>query len=168
MLSVIVPVFNEQENIEPLLQEIAAVSNQVSISEIIYIDDGSTDDSLNTLISLQQHFPMLRIVQHSKRAGQSAAFLSGIRAAGNALVVLMDGDGQNDPKDIEKLFECYQSGTGPNKKVMVAGQRAKRNDNFIRRVSSRLANRIRSAMLQDGIRDTGCSLKLIRREDYLR
>lgn len=168
MITVVVPVCNEQENIEPLLKEIITASNHVPISEIIYVDDGSTDQSFGALVKLRPEIPMLRVIRHSMRLGQSAAFMNGIRAAGNTLVVLMDGDGQNNPQDIEKLYGCYQEHVPKHKKLMVAGQRLKRQDNFLRRISSRLANRIRSRILKDNIRDTGCSLKLIRREDYLR
>lgn len=168
MISVIVPVHNEQDNIEPLLGEIVAVSNRASISEIIYVDDGSTDRTGETLEKLRKNIPMLRIIRHTIKSGQSAALMSGARAAGNALLVLMDGDGQNDPRDIETLLACYQTHAGKTEKLMVAGQRAKRRDNLVRRISSRLANKIRSFILKDNIRDTGCSLKLIRREDYLR
>lgn len=168
MITVVVPVHNEQENIAPLLNEISAASGHAPISEVIYIDDGSTDGTPQALENMRGIVPMLRVIRHSVKSGQSAAFMSGVRAAGNSLIVLIDGDGQNDPRDIERLFECYQKHSGPGGRLMIAGQRAKRHDNFIRRLSSRLANRIRSSILRDGIRDTGCSLKLIRREDYLR
>lgn len=168
MLSVIVPVYNESENIRPLLDELKSVSNKTAISEIIYIDDKSDDDTVKILEELQNDCSLLRVIKHTKRAGQSAAFMTGARAAGNSLIVLMDGDGQNDPADIEKLFKCYTDGANKNKKAMVAGQRLKRQDSFLKIISSRLANKIRAGLLKDKIRDTGCSLKLIRREDYIR
>lgn len=168
MITVVVPVHNEQDNIEPLIKEIIAVSNQVIISEIIYIDDGSTDKTFAVLEKLHSNIPILRVIRHKQKTGQSAAFMTGVRAAGNDLVVLMDGDGQNDPRDIAALYEIYSHESAYNQKLMVAGQRKKRQDNLIRRLSSRLANKIRSSILQDNIRDTGCSLKLIRREDYIR
>lgn len=168
MITVVVPVHNEQDNIAPLLQEIVSISNRVSISEVIYVEDGSTDESLAVLTGLQKNVSNLRIIRHPARFGQSAAFLSGVRAAGNGLVVLMDGDGQNDPRDIETLYESYKRHTDRHKKLMIAGQRVGRKDTAFRRLCSKLANTIRSAILKDGIRDTGCSLKLIRREDYLR
>ncbi len=168
MITVIIPVHNEQDNIETLLKEISAAAHTALISEVIYIDDGSTDKTLETLENMRKEMPMLRIIKHSVRAGQSAAFMSGIRAAGNSLIVLMDGDGQNDPKDIAALHDCYKHHSTQYEKIMITGQRVKRHDNVIRRISSRLANKIRSSVLKDQIRDTGCSLKLIRREDYLR
>jgi dolichol-phosphate mannosyltransferase len=168
MLSVVVPVYNEQDNIRPLIEEILAVSNRASISEIVYVDDGSTDNTSRVLAEMKKSTPLLRVVRHLVRSGQSAAFLSGVRAATGTLVVLMDGDGQNDPKDIEILLRVYNDHANQTQKLMVAGQREKRQDTFIRRLSSRLANKIRAAILKDSIRDTGCSLKLIRREDYLK
>lgn len=168
MITVVVPVYNEQDNIEPLIKEIIAVSNQIVISEIIYVDDGSTDRTFIALESLHRDIPILRVIRHEQKSGQSAAFMTGVRAAGNDLIVLMDGDGQNDPRDIVALYEMYSSESAYNQKLMVAGQRKKRQDSFIRRLSSRLANKIRSFILQDNIRDTGCSLKLIRRKDYMR
>lgn len=168
MISVIIPVHNEKENIRPLLTEIVEASQNAPISEVIYIDDASTDSTFEELNSVRLDFPMLRIIKHSVCSGQSAALMTGVRAAGNTLIVLMDGDGQNDPKDISKLYNTYLEQNKKHKKVMITGQRLKRKDNTLRRFSSKYANAIRSWMLKDGTKDTGCSLKLIRREDYLR
>ena len=172
MITVVVPVMNEEENIESLVKEIVATAEFCPITEIVYVDDASTDGTLKMLQSLKQSVPMLRILTHSKRAGQSAALLTGIRAATNDLVATLDGDGQNDPADIPLLYNCeaLQSArleSHYTQNVMVAGQRLKRNDNYVRRVTSRIANNIRSALLKDNTRDTGCSLKLFRRSDYL-
>lgn len=168
MISVIIPVHNEQDNIVSLLSEIERAALAAPISEVIYIDDASTDKTPQILKQARERFPFLRVIRHSVRSGQSAAFMTGARAAGNAILVFMDGDGQNDPADVAKLLAAYQTASNKNRKVMVAGQRQKRQDNALRRISSRLANRIRSWLLKDGTRDTGCSLKLIGREDYLR
>ena len=168
MISVIVPVHNEQANIQTLVAEIMAASKDVPISEIIYVDDGSADATLEVLEGLRDEFPMLRVLAHSVCAGQSAALMSGARAAGNSLIVMMDGDGQNDPADIKQLYDTYQANALKYKKLMVGGLRAKRRDNALRRISSRMANGIRAWLLKDGTKDTGCSLKLMRREDYLR
>ena len=170
MITVVVPVLNEAENIEPLVTEIAEAGKSFPLTEILYVDDGSTDTTLETLTTLKERFPMLRVVHHSERSGQSTATWTGVTCAKAPLVVTMDGDGQNVPADIALLYERYQALAGKDsadKKLMVAGQRRKRQDNWLRRVSSRLANRIRSVLLHDGVRDTGCSLKLFRREDYL-
>jgi dolichol-phosphate mannosyltransferase len=119
------------------------------------------------LLAQKRAVLILRVIHHNRRLGQSAAFLTAARAASGDLLVFMDGDGQNDPADIRLLFGAYQDAALQNTKVAAIGQRANRNDTALRRVSSRLANGIRSAILKDGTRDTGCSLKLMRREDYL-
>ncbi|MCB1650631.1 MAG: glycosyltransferase family 2 protein [Alphaproteobacteria bacterium] len=168
MITVIVPVHNEQDNIIPLLEELTQAAQSASVTEIIYIDDASTDKTFEILKDATHNFPLLRILRHNVKSGQSAAFLSGVRAAQNPVIVLMDGDGQNNPADIPKLYAEYEKHAATSPKLMVAGQREKRHDNALRRISSILANKIRSFILQDTIRDTGCSLKLIRREDYMR
>jgi len=167
VITVIVPVHNEEENIWPLIKEIKDASADVPVNEIIYINDASTDGTLAELQKAREQVPFLRILQHNYKSGQSAAFMNGVRAASNSVIVLMDGDGQNNPADIGKLYAEYLSQSKQTPKMMVAGQREKRQDNLIRIISSRLANNIRRAILNDSIRDTGCSLKLIRREDYL-
>lgn len=167
MISVIVPVMNEQGNIEPLIREINQAAQELPISEIIYIDDGSTDDSFALLKSLKSQYPALRVLQHKVRSGQSAALWTGIKAAGNDIVVTIDGDGQNDPADIKLLYDAYKKLDKSAGKTMVLGERKKRNDNLVRRISSRLANAIRAKLLKDNTKDTGCSLKLFRRRDYL-
>lgn len=167
MISVVVPVLNEADNVRALIDEIVAASEKNPIREIVYVDDGSTDATPQLLLDMKRSVPMLRIIRHERPLGQSAAFLSGARAASQELLVFMDGDLQNDPADIRILFGRYQAEAAANPKVAVLGQRAKRNDNTLRKISSRLANRLRAAVLKDGTRDTGCSLKLIRREDFL-
>lgn len=172
MISVIVPVMNEEENIEPLIREIVAVSKKVPVTEIIYVNDASTDNTASILKNMKLETSLLRVIHHNERAGQSAALRTGIKAASNDIIATIDGDGQNDPKDIERLydadaFEASRRYGAPLPPVMIAGQRQKRNDNAIRRISSRIANNIRSGILKDGTRDTGCSLKMFRRSDYL-
>lgn len=166
MITVVVPVFNEEKNIEPLIREISAVD--APISEIIYVDDGSTDGTVGILRSLRQKYPYLRVIRHGHRSGQSAALCTGIKAAGNDLIVTLDGDGQNDPADIHAVYQVYKvESARHNCHIMVAGQRVKRMDSMVKRMSSRFANRLRSKILKDNTRDTGCSLKLFRRHDYL-
>jgi len=166
MITVVVPVLNEEKNIEPLLREIIAVD--APVSEIIYVDDGSTDYTYDILKSLRREHVALRIIRHEERSGQSAALWTGIRAAGNNLIATLDGDGQNDPADIALLYNAYQKLQATNGgRVMVAGQRRKRQDSLAKRLSSRFANKLRSSLLKDQTRDTGCSLKMFRRYDYL-
>lgn len=167
MVSVIVPVMNEEENIAPLLLEIMAAAHSVPIKEIIYVDDGSTDRTLKVLKSLRNDVPLLRVLTHSKRSGQSSALLTGIRSARSEIIATIDGDGQNNPMDIALLYKAAGFADGTDKRIMVAGQRMKRQDTYIRRVTSRIANRIRSSILKDNTRDTGCSLKMFRKSDFL-
>ncbi len=167
MITVVVPIYNEKDNIRPLIEEISEVSETLPISEIIYVDDASTDGSWDHLKELRLHYPTLRIMRHLKNSGQSAALWTGVKAAGNELIVTLDGDGQNPPADIGLLWESYNRHKTEAPKLMIAGERTKRNDNWLRRLSSRLANGIRSALLKDQTRDTGCSLKLFRRRDFL-
>jgi glycosyltransferase involved in cell wall biosynthesis len=167
VLSVVIPVKDEEENIAPLVAEFAALSEHTPVTEVIYVDDGSTDGTRDILKSLREQHPFLRIVSHNRSAGQSAATWTGVRAASNGLVATIDGDGQNDPADIARLYDCYMAHADNEGPMMVMGQRQKREDTFIRRLSSRVANSVRSFLLKDDTRDTGCSLKLFRRADYL-
>ena len=166
-ISVIVPVLNEAENIRTLIDEIQRAAMRAPILEIIYVDDGSTDGTLERLQTLAPCVPMLRIIAHRRSHGQSAAFLAGARAAKQGLLVFMDGDLQNDPSDIGTLIDRYRATSAKHGAVAVLGQRTVRKDNVVRRASSKLANQLRAKVLNDGTRDTGCSLKLIRREDFL-
>ena len=109
----------------------------------------------------------MRALRHARQSGQSTGLWTGVRYARGELVVTLDGDGQNDPRDIGLLYEAYMRRAAANPRVLVAGQRRKRNDNILRKFSSRTANRIRAAILHDGVRDTGCSLKLFRKADFL-
>lgn len=168
MISVVVPVMNEEDNIASLIEEISKTSQSAPISEIIYVDDGSSDGTCEILKSIRKKYSQLRIIRHENRSGQSAALWTGIRAAGNDLIVTLDGDGQNDPADIPLLYQKYQNTSQTHgDKIMVAGQRVKRQDTWVKLISSRLANKIRSGLLKDNTRDTGCSLKMFRRRDYL-
>ena len=169
-LSVVVPVMNEAENIAPLVREIvAALSGRVAF-EIIYVDDGSSDDSFQRLRSLRAEVPMLRAVRHARRRGQSAAILTGVKAARAAVIATLDGDGQNDPADIPALLDAYRAHTntvGDAQPLMLAGHRTTRRDSWIKRVSSRIANRYRASKLNDDTPDTGCGLKLVPRDVFL-
>jgi len=167
-VSVVVPALNEAENVKPLVDEIMAVANQFPLAEIVYVDDGSTDNTVEVLKSLRGSVNFLKILKHDRRSGQSAAMMTGARGACGDVIITMDGDGQNDPADIPLLYNLYLKHYQNDNLGMVAGQRRKRNDSWSKRVSSRLANKIRAFLLNDGVRDTGCSLKLIRRDVYVR
>jgi dolichol-phosphate mannosyltransferase len=166
-ISVVIPVLNEEDSIGPLLAEIGAARAGLDVKEIVIVDDGSTDGTARAVKAHLQSLPGLRLVRHRERRGQSTAMLTGIRRASGDLIVTLDGDGQNNPADFPLLVAAYRAAAHPGRRVMVAGQRVKRQDTFIRRLSSRVANGVRSFMLDDGVRDTGCSLKLFRRADFL-
>jgi dolichol-phosphate mannosyltransferase len=167
LLSVVVPVLNEQDNIRPLVDEITSALEGVCDFEIVYVDDGSTDGTLEVLLELKQSQPRLRVISHDKRSGQSAGLRTGVLAARGALVAMLDGDGQNDPADIPKLLKAYQAHAGSGW-LMVTGHRVARRDSWAKRRASRIANAIRRAALHDDNPDTGCSLKLYARELFLR
>jgi glycosyltransferase involved in cell wall biosynthesis len=164
-IAVIVPIKNESDNIKPLIDEINTALSSETDFEIIYIDDGSDDDSLHILQSLKQTMPHLRIIQHASSCGQSAAIRSGIMYAKNGIIVTLDGDGQNVPADIPALVAQLRS--APDSVAMVAGQRLVRNDSVSKKYASKIANKIRGSILNDGVRDTGCGIKAFRKDAYL-
>ena len=166
-LSVVVPVFNELENIEPLILEIQLSLENTMAYEIIFVDDCSRDATLNKLVQLNDTIKQLRVLSHKKRFGQSAAVYTGVKAARAPLVVTLDGDGQNNPSDIPNLLEAYEKSAGTAQNVMICGQRENRKDRFVKRFSSKIANRIRSGLLGDLTVDSGCGLKLFRVHDFM-
>ena len=167
LLSVVIPIFNERDNVTPLVEEINAALNGICDFEIIFVNDASTDDSLTILTELKQSFPFIRTVTHNKRSGQSAGLRTGVLAASGTLIATLDGDGQNDPADIPKLLERHESLSG-SEFLMITGHRVNRKDTWAKRRASRAANAIRSILLKDNNPDTGCSLKLYDRALFLR
>ncbi|WP_266157555.1 glycosyltransferase [Dyella silvatica] len=165
-LSVVVPVFNERDNIPPLLAEIAAALRGKIAFEIVYVDDDSSDDSVAVLAAEKAKYPELRIVRHLTRSGQSTAVWNGVRAAKSPWIATLDGDGQNDPADIPKLLSARETAAANVR--LFAGWRTTRRDSFNKRISSKIANAVRSRMLRDATPDTGCGLKLFEREVFLR
>ena len=161
-LSVVVPVRNEAENVLPLVEEIHAALEGKSEFEVIYIDDGSTDATPRRLAEALALHPRLRVLVHGERCGQSAALITGFRAARGEWIATLDGDGQNDPADIPRLLAARDS-EGRVRLQLVSGFRRKRNDVWLKRVASRIANGIRARLLGDATPDTGCGLKLILR-----
>ena len=167
-LSVVVPVHNEQDNIEPLIREIVAAIGGKAEFEMIYVNDGSTDGTQAVLDRLKGEFPMLRAIRHQRACGQSQAVTTGVRAARYEWIATLDGDGQNDPADIPALLAALAEPQQPANLELLAGWRTKRNDTFLRRLSSKVANGVRSRMLKDSTPDTGCGLKVFARETFLR
>ena len=167
LLSVVVPVLNEEANVGPLIAEIRAALENVCAYEIVFVDDGSTDGTAAKLAELRKDVTELRVLTHSKRSGQSAGLRSGVTAARGRLVATLDGDGQNDPADIPALLKAWQADTGAGP-LMVTGHRVNRRDTWTKRRASRIANALRRSMLGDDNPDTGCSLKLFERDLFLR
>ncbi|MEW5787546.1 MAG: glycosyltransferase family 2 protein [Pseudomonadota bacterium] len=167
-LSVVVPVKNEAENIEPLIREIVAALSGLDEFEIVYVDDGSTDGTLAELRRLAGELPQLRIVRHREACGQSTAITSGVWAAGFDWIATLDGDGQNDPADIPALLARLRAARPEENLHMLAGWRARRQDTWFRRFSSKVANGVRSRLLKDATPDTGCGLKVFYRPTFLR
>jgi dolichol-phosphate mannosyltransferase len=157
-LSVVIPVFNEEGNLRPLASELRGVLAALERThEILFVDDGSTDGSLAVLRELARSDRAIRILRHHQNAGQSAALAAGLRAARGAVIVTLDADLQNDPADIPALLSALDHCD------VVSGIRQARQDSWVRRCSSRLANRVRNWALDERIHDVGCALKAYRR-----
>ena len=164
-LSVVVPVFNERDNIAPLVNEIVAALRGAVPFEIVYVDDFSRDDSLAVLTGLMATTPELRVLKHLKQSGQSTAIRTGVRAARGEWIATLDGDGQNDPADIPKLLAARAGADAAVK--LFAGWRVNRQDSGSKRWASKIANAIRSRLLRDETPDTGCGIKLFDRAVFL-
>jgi dolichol-phosphate mannosyltransferase len=164
-LSIVVPVFNEAGNILPLADEVTAALSGVCTFEIVFIDDGSTDATPAELAEAQAVNPLLRVVRHPARSGKAAGLVTGFRAARADWIQTLDGDRQNDPRDVARIWAMIQP--IPPDLGVVAGVRKRRNDGPIKWLSSRTANFIRRSLLRDDTADTGCGFKLIRREAAL-
>lgn len=153
-VSVVIPLYNEEDNVAELQKEIAAALTSIDY-ELILVDDCSKDQTLARIT----RGPGVRVIEFAKNTGQSAAMYTGIQAANGDVIVLLDGDRQNDPNDIPKLLEGIAQGAD-----LVCGYRANRKDTTFKRIQSRIANAVRSRFTGDGVRDTGCTLKAMRRE----
>lgn len=166
-LSIVIPVFNEAENIPILAAEIRAALDGKYSYEVIFVDDCSSDDSRDVLQNLRKEHPQFRCLRHLRNSGQSTAVRNGVKAARADWVATLDGDGQNDPADIPAMMEILKASSSDENLQMVAGYRKKRQDSWLKKVSSRIANGVRSRLLRDATPDTGCGLKLFSREAFL-
>jgi dolichol-phosphate mannosyltransferase len=163
-LSVVIPVKNEAENIAPLVAEIRAALDGGASFEIIYVDDGSTDGTAAEVRRLAAAGAPVRLVRHARSCGQSAAIRTGVRYARGPWIATLDGDGQNDPADIPRLWQLARAENAP---ALIAGWRQARRDTWWKRLSSKIANGVRGRMLGDATPDTGCGLKVFRRDLFL-
>ena len=166
VVSVVIPVRNEAPNIAPLVAEIEAALDGTP-HEIIYVDDGSTDATPVVLRNAAATVPALRRLRHRASCGQSAAIITGVRAARGTWIATLDGDGQNDPADIPRLLDRARALAAAGPALLVAGHRVSRRDSRMKRISSRVANAVRSRLLGDATPDTGCGLKIFPRALFL-
>jgi len=164
-ISIVVPVFDEEGAAPELAREIAAAFKGRSY-ELIFVDDASRDGTRAALKALSAEIPQLRVLAHRRNSGQSRALRSGILGARGAIIVTLDGDGQNDPADGPALVDALAA--GPPQLALVGGERVKRQDSLAKKLASRVGNGVRKRLLKDTANDTGCGLKAFRREAFLR
>ncbi|RMF97168.1 MAG: glycosyltransferase family 2 protein [Gammaproteobacteria bacterium] len=168
-LSIVIPAYNEEDNLGPLIREIREVMAADTVCEIVCVDDCSSDRT-RAVVEAEAALPgtPVRLVSHTERSGQSQALVSGVRAARGEWIATLDGDGQNPPGEIPRLYALLRDAWAEDPAVVcVAGIRQGRHDTAWRRFSSRVANTVRMFLLQDGISDTGCGLKVFRRDAFL-
>lgn len=162
-LSVVIPAFNEAGNIGALVRETVGCVPRDLLHEVIVVDDASDDATAEEVKALLGEVPQLRYLRHARRSGQSAAIRSGVHAATGDMIATMDGDGQNDPRDIAKLLALHHNGCV----ALAGGIRVNRRAESSKRIASRFANWLRNAILNDRCPDTGCGIKVIRRDVFL-
>lgn len=167
-LTLLVPAFNEAGNILPLAEEVRAALANVCAYELIFVDDGSSDATAQELERAQASDPHVRVLRHPRRAGKSAALVTGFWAARAPWIQTLDADRQNDPADVARVWTLIHAPEPDPKLGIVAGRRTRRNDGAIKWLSSRVANGVRRALLRDSTSDTGCGFKLLRRDIALR
>lgn len=166
-ISVVVPVYNEAENVGKLVDEIATAFPNTP-HEMVFVNDASTDDTEAVLQALKQQYPALRVISHRQNAGQSRAVRSGILAAKAPIIGTLDGDGQNDPADLPAMLAQLTREDASETLALVGGRRAKRQDSAAKKFASRFGNGVRKRLLKDNCDDTGCGIKVFPREAFLR
>lgn len=165
--SVVIPVFNEGDNVRLLAEEISRLIKPEHNFEIIFVDDHSTDQTPDLLHELSLSIKSIKCIRHVKQYGQSGALKTGVLAAIYPLIVTLDGDGQNDPKDIEAFITYFEFDDSRTENLLVNGHRQDRNDTGWRRLSSRIANQIRRKLLKDATPDSGCGIKAFHKKLFL-
>ncbi len=166
-LSIVVPAYNEQDNLRTLIENIELTFQNICPIEIVVVDDCSTDNTKEVCANIRQSHPALSYVKHANNAGQSASVLTGVKNARFDLVATLDGDGQNPPSEILKLLQAHNTYTENKVITLFAGHRQGRQDPWIKLISSRIANKIRANLLNDNCPDTGCGLKLFYKTTFL-
>lgn len=165
-ISVVIPIYNEEGNIINLIDELIPIVDKIG-GEIIIVDDNSNDASRDLILKKKNNVNIeILLLQHAKQYGQSAGLLTGIKAAKNDLIVTLDGDGQNDPKDITSMLKVWED-NNENSYVLVIGHRKNRQDNWSRRYASLMAKRFRKFILKDSTPDSGCGIKVFSRNLFL-
>lgn len=165
--SIVIPFYNEESNVAELIQEIHLAMEPYESYEIIAVNDGSSDETLKKLTQAMESSDVLRVVTHTTNKGQSAAICLGIDTARGNWIITIDGDGQNDPADIPALLKLIEADSREFTPDLICGNRQDRRDTWVRRLSSRVANNVRSSLLGDDTPDTGCGLKIIRRSSFI-
>lgn len=165
-ISVVIPIYNEEGNIINLIDELIPIVDKIG-GEIIIVDDNSNDASRDLILKKKNNVNIeILLLQHAKQYGQSAGLLTGIKAAKNDLIVTLDGDGQNDPKDITSMLKVWED-NNENSYLLVIGHRQNRQDNWSRRYASLMAKRFRKFILKDSTPDSGCGIKVFSRNLFL-
>jgi glycosyltransferase involved in cell wall biosynthesis len=164
-ISVVVPVFDEEGAAPALAREIAAAFEGRAY-EMVFVDDASRDDTRAALNALKAELPALRLLGHRRNSGQSRSVRTGVLGARGEIIVTLDGDGQNDPADAPRLVDRLKA--GPPELALVGGERRRRQDSWAKKIASRIGNGVRRRLLKDQAIDTGCGLKVFRREAFLR
>ncbi|MGE3920300.1 MAG: glycosyltransferase [Gammaproteobacteria bacterium] len=163
--SIVIPMYNEQDNVIPLLNEVIANAPKGTY-EIVVVDDASQDNTYEALKQVQSNASQLKIVRHKKNFGQSAGILSGVMAAQYPWIITLDGDGQNDPADMKLFVETLEKNQY-KEKLLLAGQRKERKDTRLKRISTKIANKIRGGLLRDNCPDSACGMKLFNQKIFL-
>lgn len=166
-LSVVIPFHNEGESLSSVVSEVHEALDRRISYELVCVDDGSSDGTVDALRRAQAESPLVRVLRHRNQCGQSTAVRTGVKAARAPWIATLDGDGQNDPADIPQMFALVQDPDRPPDLQLVMGRRRKRLDSAVKRYSSRIANTLRARMLRDDTPDSGCGLKLFRRDVFL-